>query len=519
MIYELKIVLKDVGLPVYRDIQLDGQTTFEELHEIIQVAFEWSASHLFGFFVARTNGKEVKRIRMTSKDDPNESFWSPSIKQSSTYYIEEENIAGWFQVVGDQINYVYDYGDDWQHEITLTKIIQPKEGDSYPRCINAKNIAPPEDSRGELLAGDINLEFADSKKLVEKVNNDLEVVFADEAIYPEIWEEVLKTAKEFHRQKPWKNFRDDEVFTIVDPVTKENLFCSVLGAGEETFGLAVYIGQAGLQSLIETATGGRDSFSIMLKQRSLLLSFEDREDLARNEYKFIKSFNTNFRGKKAWPLFISYVPGYNPWEIDAEEARLLIVAMSQTLEVLKEIKSGLELSGFFEGSSIVKVPCEQAGNIIFQNEIWDIERLIHEQTDSQVELEISELSIKRLKKNTERIKAEIEFNLQYVDLPVQEDPNERPRFPVLSIAADHTQGMVIYQDLLDTTIENKTAQQQLVNLFQTIEGIPDLLYMNEQTFHQIEPLVDELNLSVEITQELTIINELVNGLHNSIPPF
>ncbi|HBQ62587.1 MAG TPA: hypothetical protein DD651_03680, partial [Trichococcus sp.] len=38
MMFELRITLLDVGIPVWRDIQLDDDTTFSDLHFILQSA-------------------------------------------------------------------------------------------------------------------------------------------------------------------------------------------------------------------------------------------------------------------------------------------------------------------------------------------------------------------------------------------------------------------------------------------------------------------------------------------------
>jgi hypothetical protein len=41
--------------------------------------------------------------------------------------------------------YVYDFGDNWEHEVVLEKIIPRQKGMSYPICIDGKLACPPED--------------------------------------------------------------------------------------------------------------------------------------------------------------------------------------------------------------------------------------------------------------------------------------------------------------------------------------------------------------------------------------
>jgi hypothetical protein len=66
------------------------------------------------------------------------------------HYFEEEKA---------KINYIYDFGDNWQHEIELKKILPGKT--LYPTLIGGKGLAPYEDCGG--IWGFYNL--------IEAVNN------------------------------------------------------------------------------------------------------------------------------------------------------------------------------------------------------------------------------------------------------------------------------------------------------------------------------------------------------------
>ena len=47
---------------------------------------------------------------------------------------------------GDKLIYVYDFGDSWEHKITLEKIAE--ESIEKPNCIAGKGKCPPEDCGG-----------------------------------------------------------------------------------------------------------------------------------------------------------------------------------------------------------------------------------------------------------------------------------------------------------------------------------------------------------------------------------
>jgi len=47
-----------------------------------------------------------------------------------------------------KIIYEYDFGDNWEHEISLEKKFPPESDAIYPRCIGGKMACPPEDCGG-----------------------------------------------------------------------------------------------------------------------------------------------------------------------------------------------------------------------------------------------------------------------------------------------------------------------------------------------------------------------------------
>ena len=53
----------------------------------------------------------------------------------------------WFVEKG-KIIYEYDYGDCWEHEITLEKILPSDNKTYYPICLTGKKNCPPEDCGG-----------------------------------------------------------------------------------------------------------------------------------------------------------------------------------------------------------------------------------------------------------------------------------------------------------------------------------------------------------------------------------
>ena len=44
--------------------------------------------------------------------------------------------------------YLYDFGDDWNHDVRLEKILPRKPDTNYPICLAGNRACPPEDCGG-----------------------------------------------------------------------------------------------------------------------------------------------------------------------------------------------------------------------------------------------------------------------------------------------------------------------------------------------------------------------------------
>lgn len=135
-ILQLKISLKGSKPPIWRRILLSEDTTFYELHKIIQELFGWLDYHLHEF--------EVGEFSIGVPSDNISSIFS----LSETLDEEKTRLSKFNFKPKDKFKYTYDFGDDWVHKIEIEKILEPVEGEVYPKCIKGKRNAPPEDCGG-----------------------------------------------------------------------------------------------------------------------------------------------------------------------------------------------------------------------------------------------------------------------------------------------------------------------------------------------------------------------------------
>jgi hypothetical protein len=138
-VYQFKITLKDTKPPVWRRIRVPETYTFWDLHVAIQDAMGWSDYHLHGFVLRDPQTGAEVFIGI-----PDDEF--PSLRVTLAGW--RQKISDWFSGDRKTARYEYDFGDGWEHEIRLEKVLPREEGVEYPVCLDGKMACPPEDVGG-----------------------------------------------------------------------------------------------------------------------------------------------------------------------------------------------------------------------------------------------------------------------------------------------------------------------------------------------------------------------------------
>lgn len=128
-VHRLRVSLLGIKPPIVRVVELPSDCTLGDLHEVLQIAFGWTNSHLHYFDLGP---------RAFGPRNP-ESDW------------EDEDDVVLDEVVpkrGAKLRYEYDLGDSWRHQIVVEKVGPPEAEVAYPRCLFGARACPPEDCGG-----------------------------------------------------------------------------------------------------------------------------------------------------------------------------------------------------------------------------------------------------------------------------------------------------------------------------------------------------------------------------------
>lgn len=135
--FQLKIVIKNSKPPIWRRVVVPAGITFSQLSMILNKAMGWSGYHLFEFEFYHDELRIIERADEFCDD----IYTDFDYLEASTTYVRE------FLEENEWFTYTYDLGDDWQHRVTIEKILTDYEH-NYPQVIKYKGNCPIEDCGG-----------------------------------------------------------------------------------------------------------------------------------------------------------------------------------------------------------------------------------------------------------------------------------------------------------------------------------------------------------------------------------
>lgn len=132
-IARIRIALDGIDPTVWRIVEVPLTTSLTGLHEVIQAVMLFDDGHLFQFDVGDTR---------YAIPDPE---WEDVRKTVDAGTMQLGTLVD--RGVGS-LSYTYDFGDNWQHTVTIETITDTDRALDYPRFIDGSRRAPPEDVGG-----------------------------------------------------------------------------------------------------------------------------------------------------------------------------------------------------------------------------------------------------------------------------------------------------------------------------------------------------------------------------------
>ncbi|WP_106449510.1 IS1096 element passenger TnpR family protein [Trichococcus alkaliphilus] len=231
MIYEFRVAVRDIGVPIWRDIQVSSDETFYDFNSIIQAAFSWSGFFEHRFEITRSGGTDLLPIIIeetpldtledyTDESDlreySNEEREDVDEIEENDYDYHDENdnaenedqtLQKFFTDIDDAATYIYFTDAVIEVDIQLTEMVAPQEGGRYPICVAAENASPDEmEDRSTILQNRNILKLTDTQDLIRLINFALSQL-GDSDIFDAEYEDF---GSEYAIDTSWDDFPSDD---------------------------------------------------------------------------------------------------------------------------------------------------------------------------------------------------------------------------------------------------------------------------------------------------------------------
>jgi hypothetical protein len=129
----VRIELADTEPLIWREVEVATSISLKTLHAVIQAVFRWQSYHLWEFSL------DKRRYGPPSDEDWGDE---PLVDASKV------RLADLLGPRRTKIDYLYDFGDSWEHRLIVSNVRAADPDSSYPRYVRGERNGPPEDCGG-----------------------------------------------------------------------------------------------------------------------------------------------------------------------------------------------------------------------------------------------------------------------------------------------------------------------------------------------------------------------------------
>jgi hypothetical protein len=127
----MKVTLRGSKPPIWRRFQVTSETSLLQLHRMLQRVMGWEDCHLHQFIVGGVTYGNADMMEDVDTVDEKTVTLDKIVRRETFKFI-----------------YEYDFGDSWEHDLLVEKILPVEEAKAYPVYLTGKRACPPEDCGG-----------------------------------------------------------------------------------------------------------------------------------------------------------------------------------------------------------------------------------------------------------------------------------------------------------------------------------------------------------------------------------
>lgn len=519
--FRIKIAIKNSHPPIWRRCIIPEGLTFSDLTHVLNIVMGWGGYHLSSF--------EFDNLKLRIEDEydffgyDDYEYLEPSQTPIGPLMESEK----WF-------TYTYDFGDNWQHRVTIEEIIPDYEYD-YPMVIKYKGDTPYEDCGGifgyydllETLQNPENPDYEDMRDWagdpedqrydMDSVNEKLkemhfsasqETTITEEDAPLEEWQVLYKTATRIGEMKPWAEFYDLDLFSLEKD--GKTAYASILGHNGECYGISIYEGYQGLNDFMMILNQKSLNLSekyALFSQNNLTCYWGNRDELSKEQWNIVKSLGYKYRGKNQWLYFESHKAGYYPENMNRDEVNRMTMYLTLLEEALGYYKDH-KFSVDFENANMFSFSYDK------ETGQW---------TGKEMPLPFTSFCLPQLELNDDAPIEELaslplascclEVSIEYSDIAAKDDLSNRTICGKVVVIADADSGLVLNMDLVHPQEqEGEAILNQLAPIIFNIGRPKEVRINNDIVKAYLEDFCTKGNIKLKRVKRLPAVRDIIQGM-------
>jgi hypothetical protein len=303
---------------------------------------------------------------------------------------------------------------------------------------------------------------------------------------------------------PWQILDESQLIVVRDSASDELCYCSVMGALGQVYSMHAYIGAEGLRTFRKLeAEEIADPGEFFATMRSVYVEFVPKAELEPQDRKLLAALcHPQGRGH-ASPIFRAIRPGFHPWFVTADEARMLAECIRAVTVVCKAVASQKKVNFWNEAGTYPMVTWVEGPRY----QINPIKSTLPTEPPLPP-VYLNEETLRRLRDEDYPVGGEMELDYIFGGVPIGKK-NERKACASIAIAVDADTGMVYAPEVTDSSVPCGDALSRVfLKAIQSSHALPTEVRVRSQKLKDsLDQLMRSLGVKLHVASQLPTADE------------
>jgi hypothetical protein len=324
-------------------------------------------------------------------------------------------------------------------------------------------------------------------------------------------ERLYGLASDLFGVRPWSFLNEDNLIVVRDSFSGEICYCSVMGALGIVHSMHAYIGTEGLRQFRKLeAEGITDPGEFFATSRCVYVEFVRRAELQKQDRELLAALGHPVGRGLASPIFRTLRPGFLPWFVTEDEARMLGECIRDVITVCA-IMASYKNAKFWELADHYPMVTRMEGT---ESKFRvDLLQSILPPAPPVAPVRLAEETLRSLRGQNYPVGGVMELDLTYSGAAIGKK-GERNACAAIAIAVDAPSGMVLAPEVTDSSV---AAGEILAKVFlkavQTTQALPqEVRVRNQRLKDSLAPLMESFGVSIRVAKRLPASEEALSHL-------